>query len=185
MSDEAGGLDTETPHATGLLAESPMPHLLAASHTAGQILGGRVVSQVSHALCHHHHHHTPLPWAIIITNGDSHLCLRAPVDAIRQQVWSGLRPGWGIRMHLLLLIRYPSFEVSPPCHTMCALPSIWGTVEYALYAHQACRYRTQQPSEKRDRRAINLSKSPRRDNLCRPKLTAAFFSRRHLGAIEW
>lgn len=82
------GWPTETPHAAALLAESPVLHLLGASHTAGQILG-----DVSHlrfpGLCHHHHHHRYPPTttaAMITIKKRPSLVLACAIAAIRQQV---------------------------------------------------------------------------------------------------
>jgi len=67
-------------------------------------------------LCHHHHHHyhPPLPWPLLSQTVIFACALRAPIAAIRQQVWSGLQTGVGVRVHILLLIRYPSLNTHPP-----------------------------------------------------------------------
>lgn len=121
------------PHAAGLCLASPMPHLLGASHTAGQILG-----DVSHlrfpGLCHHHHHHHQ-QHCHNYHQDDLRLYLRAryPCD---QAARSGAvcDRGGGVLVRSVAN-SVPSFESAPLSHR-CALPSFGGNaaVELARYS---------------------------------------------------
>lgn len=130
-----------------------MPHAWCISHRRSDP-GGRVVSQVPRALSpttttttitHHYRVH------YYYHDDDLRLCLACASAAIRQQVWSGSRPGWGFSC-TLLLIRYRDLKAPPVAQLRLA--KFWGNTpvkplaKYSPPYHESpASYRSGQPCD--------------------------------------